>query len=125
MVLVESRRTDEALSQLIYAHGDAKGYYNLGFLLYRQGNKANAAEAFQAALANDATLKPAEEMLRRLQGDTSGEAMPAAPGKGNTRFISDEPKSNPITPPARPRVDSAKIPPAPELEPPRLLPPVR
>lgn len=125
MVLVEAGRNDEALSQLVYAHGDAKGYYNLGFLFYRQGNKSEAAKAFQAALANDATLKPAEDMLRRLQGNGLSEAAPAPPTAGNARFISDEPASNPITAPVQPRMQGGKIPPAPELEPPRLLPPVR
>lgn len=122
MVLVEAGRNDEALSQLVYAHGDAKGQYNLGFLLYRQGDTAAATSAFQSALAADATLKPAEEMLRRIGSEHP--SMPQmTPAPGNTTFVSSQRQSNPVRSLDRSN-ESNKIPPAPELEPPRLLPPI-
>ncbi|RCS54234.1 hypothetical protein DTL42_03545 [Bremerella cremea] len=123
MVLVEAGRNEEALSQLVYAHGDAKGQYNLGFLLYRKGDTARAASAFQNALAADATLKPAEEMLRRIQSEQPSLPQMAAPAQGNATFISDQSRNNPVRSINRP-VETNRVPPAPELEPPRLLPPV-
>lgn len=125
MVLVDAGRTDEALSQLVYAHGKSAGHYNLGYLLFRKGDQQGAAQQFQAALQIDPKLKQAEDMLARIQNASQ---MPAAvPARGpqqspNTMFISDQPmnRTSPVSTPN----ESSKIPPAPELEPPRLLPPV-
>ncbi|WP_207395237.1 tetratricopeptide repeat protein [Bremerella alba] len=126
MVLVDAGRADEALSQLVYAHGKAKGHFNLGFLLYRKGDHQGAVANFEAALQQDASLTQAADMLQRLQGEQiAGPGPRTAPApKSNTMFISDQPrekKSSPVVIPSQ----SAKIPPAPEQEPPRLLPPVR
>lgn len=123
MILVDSGRNDEALSQLTYAHGKSKGQYNLGFLLYRKGDNAGATSAFRAALAADASLKPAEQMLIRIQGERPSEPE-MVPAQSKTMFISDQPQNNPVRTVAPPAPESNKIPPAPELEPPRLLPPV-
>ncbi len=122
MVLVDAGRNDEALSQLVFAHGKAKGQYNLGFLLYRKGDKSSASSAFQSALAADATLKPAEEMLRRIRSEQPSEPQ-MGPAPGSTMFISDQPRNAPNRA-SNATNESNKIPPAPELEPPRLLPPV-
>ncbi|MEW4561874.1 tetratricopeptide repeat protein [Bremerella sp. JC770] len=126
MVLVEAGRADEALSQLVYAHGKAKGYFNLGYLLYRKGDHQGAAANFEAALQQDANLKPAADMLQRINGELvakNGSRTAPAP-KSNTMFISDQPretKSSPVMIPSQ----TSKIPPAPEADAPRLLPPVR
>jgi len=126
MVLVDAGRPDEALSQLAYAHGKAKGHFNLGFLLYRKGDHQGAVENFRAALQHDSGLAQAADMLQRIQGEqiASQGSRTAPTPKGNTMFISDQPragKSSPVVAPPQ----SSKIPPAPEQEPPRLLPPVR
>ncbi|QDU76061.1 Tetratricopeptide repeat protein [Bremerella volcania] len=126
MVLVDAGRPDEALSQLVYAHGKAKGHFNLGFLLYRKGDHDGAVANFEAALQQDANLTQAADMLQRIQGkQIAGQDPRTAPmPKTNTMFISDQPrqtKSSPVVVPSQ----SSKIPPAPESEPPRLLPPVR
>ncbi len=126
MVLVDAGRADEALSQLVYAHGKAKGHFNLGFLLYRKGDHQAAEANFEAALQQDASLAQAADMLKRIQGSqVARRGSGNAPGpKSNTMFISDQPsakKSSPVVIPSQ----SSKIPPAPEAEPPRLLPPVR
>lgn len=126
MVLVDAGRADEALSQLVYAHGKAKGHFNLGFLLYRKGDHSAAVANFEAALQQDANLTQAADMLQRIQSQhVAGQGSQAAPAlKANTMFISDQPrgaKSSPVVIPSQ----SSKIPPAPEQEPPRLLPPVR
>ncbi len=124
MVLVDAGRLDEALSQLTFAHGEAQGHFNLGYLLHRKGNVAAAAENFQIALQIDPSLKPAQEMLHRIQGTGAGDPQIAQPNRippaPRTMFISDQPQvKNQSVAPAN------KMPPAPELEPPRLLPPVR
>lgn len=120
MVLVDAGRADEALSQLVFAHGEAKGHYNLGYLLYRKGNKSMAAAHFQAALQKDPSLKAAGEMLARIQAseEAASIAQDASPARPNTMFISDQPKDE-----LRPTT-SSKVPPAPGVEPPRLLPPI-
>lgn len=126
MVLVDAGRADEALSQLAYAHGKAKGHFNLGILLYRKGDHQGAANNFEAALQQDGSLTQAADMLQRLNADqVAGSGSRSAPApKTNTMFISDQPremKSSPVVIPPQ----SSKVPPAPEAEPPRLLPPVR
>jgi len=126
MVLVDANRADEALSQLVYAHGKAKGHFNLGFLLYRKGDHQAAATNFEAALQQDANLKQAADMLQRINGELvakNGSRTAPVP-KSNTMFISDQPRgtmSSPVVIPSQ----SSKVPPAPEAEAPRLLPPVR
>ncbi|PQO25074.1 hypothetical protein C5Y96_26590 [Blastopirellula marina] len=126
MVLVDSGRADEALSQLVFAHGKAKGHFNLGFLLYRSGDQQGAIANFEAALQEDPNLKQATDMLQRISGEQiAGQGSRTAPApRSNTMFISDQPretKSSPVVIPSQP----SKVPPAPEIEPPRLLPPVR
>lgn len=126
MVLVDSGRADEALSQLVFAHGKAKGHFNLGFLLYRAGDQQGAIANFEAALQEDASLKQAADMLQHISGDQiAGQGPQVAPvPRSNTMFISDQPRDTTssvmISSPS-----SSKVPPAPEVEPPRLLPPVR
>ena len=126
MVLVDAGRADEALSQFVYAHGKAKGHFNLGVLLYRKGDHQGAADNFQAALQQDSSLTQAADMLQRINGDRYAEQGPkVAPApKSNTMFISDQPRATSSSPVVTPP-QSSKIPPAPEQEPPRLLPPVR
>lgn len=124
MVLVDAGRDDEALSQLVYAHGKAKGHFNLGFLQYRAGDHQGAVANFEAALQEDASLKQAADMLQRIGSDRIAGPRTAPVPKSNTMFISDQPretKSGPVLVPTQ----SSKVPPAPEQEPPRLLPPVR
>ncbi len=131
MVLVDAGRNDEALSQLVYAHGKAKGHFNLGVLLYRKGNQQAAADNFHAALQEDSTLSQAKDMLARMDGSgagSSGPSIPAAP-KSNTMFISDQPQSNSVrgakpTPADITPAKTSKLPPTPDLEAPRLLPPI-
>lgn len=124
MVLVDAGRFEEALSQLMFAHGEAKGHYNLGYLLYRKGDTGGAAQAFEIALQVDPQLKPAEEMLRRINAEEGQPARTAqtqrVPPAPTAMFISDEPKDS-----VGPGQSSGKVPPAPDLDAPRLLPPVR
>ena len=65
--LVLAGRNNEALMHLSQAHGAAIANYNLGYLLYKQGKGAESREYFQRALQADPELRPAAQMLTRLQ----------------------------------------------------------
>ncbi|HEY1783897.1 MAG TPA: tetratricopeptide repeat protein [Pirellulales bacterium] len=65
-VLVDSGRTDEALGQLMIVNTGGLAHYNLGCLLHRKGNDAQAAEQFQLALVDDPTMRAAEQWLAKL-----------------------------------------------------------
>jgi Flp pilus assembly protein TadD len=67
-VLVEAGRQDEALEHLILAHGEAVASYNLGYLLYRRGDKQAAVPHFRTAVRIDPSLQPARQMLVQLTG---------------------------------------------------------
>lgn len=66
-VLVEMNRIAEAYSHLKAAHGEAGGYYNLGFLLQKKGNTQEAIGYFAAALRADPSMAPAQQWLLKLQ----------------------------------------------------------
>ncbi len=70
-VLVEMNRIPEAYSHLKAAHGEAGGYYNLGFLLQKKGNTQEAMGYFSAALRADPTMPPAQQWLLKLQDTQS------------------------------------------------------
>lgn len=49
------------------AVGEAEAHYNVGYILMEQGRTGAAARQFQIALKKDPNLRPAQEMLSRLQ----------------------------------------------------------
>jgi len=63
-VLTEAGRADEALAQLTAAHGPAVGHYNLGYLLYKKGDKASAAQHFTRAATIDPNFTAAQDWAR-------------------------------------------------------------
>jgi Tfp pilus assembly protein PilF len=65
-VLVEQDRKEEALKQLVVAHGEAIGNYNLAFLLAQKPNKSIAVPYFQHALALDPSLVQAQQWIAQL-----------------------------------------------------------
>ncbi|MCC6126591.1 MAG: tetratricopeptide repeat protein [Pirellulales bacterium] len=66
-LLVEQNRPTEAFENLRSVHGDAKAYYNLGYLLSKKGDKSSAEHHFKQALRIDPTLEPAQRWLCYLQ----------------------------------------------------------
>jgi len=115
MLLVQEGRIDEAHSQMIYAHGEAAGNFNLGFLLFKQGDIQSAAKGFQAALAADPNMEPAKVMLQKISGNPPQSAPNRVPPAPRTARVGDQPRGYRGQP-----AYQGKHPPSP-----RLLPPVR
>ncbi|MBN2024476.1 MAG: tetratricopeptide repeat protein [Pirellulales bacterium] len=66
MVLVETGRTEEAYAQLREVNDEATTYYNLGYLLQKRGNQAEAAGCFATALKHNPALGEARVWLDHL-----------------------------------------------------------
>ena len=101
--LVEQGKTDEALKQLVAAHGEAVGNYNLGYLLTQRNENSAALPYFRKAAEKDPSLAPARQWIAQLSHghaagpllasrttlDTRGTAMARAPQVyANATFIS-------------------------------------
>jgi tetratricopeptide (TPR) repeat protein len=65
-VLVDQDKTDEALKQLVAAHGEAVGHYNLAFLLTQKKNNKEALPHFRKALEKDPSLDQARDWIAQL-----------------------------------------------------------
>jgi Tfp pilus assembly protein PilF len=66
-LLVEQNRLPEAFEHQRIVHGDAKAYYNLGYLLSKKGDIAAAEHHFKRALIIDPAMEPAQRWLSYLQ----------------------------------------------------------
>ncbi|MEX2176011.1 MAG: tetratricopeptide repeat protein [Pirellulaceae bacterium] len=98
-VLVELGRPDEALKQLTAVNGEAVAHYNLAYLLQQKGQSDQAIRHLQQAVAQDASLTAAHEMLAQLQGQTAGEpaaAYTARAGEGVATGVPAQPVSTPV-----------------------------
>ncbi|HTM53022.1 MAG TPA: tetratricopeptide repeat protein [Pirellulales bacterium] len=69
-VYVDQGKTKEALAQLVGAHGDAIGHYNLGFLLEQKQSHEKALVHFRKAAETDPSLTAAQEWVSRLSPET-------------------------------------------------------
>ena len=78
-VLVEVGRVDEALKHLTAHHPPAVAHYNVGYLLEQKGDRPQAIHHYQQALALDASLEAAREMLAKLNGAMDAQPLAAAP----------------------------------------------
>ncbi len=65
-IFVDSSRPDEALKQLVSAHGPAVGRYNLAILLHRKGADEAARYQFAQAAEIDPSIVAAREWAHRL-----------------------------------------------------------
>jgi Tfp pilus assembly protein PilF len=77
-VLVDAGRPAEAYQHLLAAQPEGVAHYNLACLLESRGQKDQAAEQLQLALAKDPTLTPARELLAQLQGSAPQQTMQMA-----------------------------------------------
>jgi Flp pilus assembly protein TadD len=75
-VYVDQGKTKEALAELVTAHGDAIGHYNLGFLLEQKQSHDKALVHFRKAAETDPSLAAAQEWVARLSPE------PRMPGAG-------------------------------------------
>jgi hypothetical protein len=67
-VLVDIKQYNEAYEQLAAVHPPAIANYNLGILVNRKGDKAEALARFQQAAALDPKLAQAQTMVAKLSG---------------------------------------------------------
>jgi Flp pilus assembly protein TadD len=65
-VYVEQGKNKEALAQLVAAHGEAVGNYNLGYLLSQKHDNEGALTHFRKAQAKDASLVAASQWIEKL-----------------------------------------------------------
>jgi len=89
-VMVELGRTDEAYKQLAAVNSEAVAHFNLAYLLDQKGQSGPAVQQLQLAIAKDATLAPAQEMLAQLTGQ-----QPPTGAAGDARLAA-QPASAPI-----------------------------
>jgi tetratricopeptide (TPR) repeat protein len=72
-VMVEMGRPDDALKQLTSVNPPAVAHYNLAYLLQQKGQNELAVAHLQQAIATDASLGPAHEMLAQLTGGAAAQ----------------------------------------------------
>lgn len=65
-VYVEQGKHREALAQLVAAHGEAVGNYNLGYLLAQKHDVEGALKYFRQAQTKDASLVAASQWIEKL-----------------------------------------------------------
>ena len=66
MLLVDLGRSEEAWEHLSHVHTLSVAHYNLGYLLYCQGDNRGAAQHFAAALKEDPRMSLAQEWLVKV-----------------------------------------------------------
>jgi tetratricopeptide (TPR) repeat protein len=77
-VLVEAGRTDDALRELSALGSPAVAHYNVGYLLHKKGQTADAQRHLQQALVLDPEMSPAREMLAQIVGSSTAPPAQAA-----------------------------------------------
>jgi tetratricopeptide (TPR) repeat protein len=107
-VYVDQGKTKEALAQLVGAHGDAIGHYNLGFLLEQKQSHEKALVHFRKAAETDPSLTAAQEWVVRLSPESR---MPGSRTQIGARPL---PVVNPTaaSPDAAPKAEEAQLVPA-------------
>jgi len=84
-ILVDMGRTQEAYQQLAAVQAEGVAHYNLAFLLHSRGQQGPAIDHLQQALAKDASLTPARELLSQIEGGGSLETI----AQPNMRMVSN------------------------------------
>lgn len=105
-VMVEAGYPDQALQHFTAAHGPAVANYNLGLLLYQQGDQQAAARYLRQAIQLDSSLQPAQALLIRIEGPASAarpsgsypSSATAAPAGGNESPVAGRASGNPAAP---------------------------
>jgi Tfp pilus assembly protein PilF len=104
-LFVEQNRLTDAYEQLRAVHGEAKAYYNLGYLLSKKGDTVAAEHHFQQALRIDPNMQPAARWLAYLQN----KGQPSSVDR-NFKVVAP-PRTDPMATPREPAIT-------------RILPPV-
>lgn len=73
-ILIDRGLPKEALRHFVAANGEAAGNYNVGLLLYKQGNAAEAVPYLRRAAELDPSLESARALLARIQPGSTQQA---------------------------------------------------
>jgi tetratricopeptide (TPR) repeat protein len=84
IALARSGRIDEAMPHLVNAVGDAKAHYNIGYVLYEQGDLAAAEQEFMQAMVSQPDLSEAQVMLNEVRQIRQDEVMFAETTRSKT-----------------------------------------
>jgi Tfp pilus assembly protein PilF len=108
-LLVEQNRLSEAFDQLRDVHGEAKAYYNLGYLLSKKGDTASAEHHFKQALRIDPTMESAHRWLSYMQNNSQPSAIDrnfkiVQPSSADSNPPQEQVASRPMMPPMIPAV---------------------
>lgn len=88
-VLVDQNRLAEAFANLRDVHGDAKAYYNMGYLLQKKGKIEAAEHDFAQALRIDPTMVAAQKWLAYLNDQSRQSDMGTKQKEGSVRVGSN------------------------------------
>jgi Tfp pilus assembly protein PilF len=129
-LLVEQNRLSDAFEQLRSVHGDAKAYYNLGYMLNKKGDSDAAEYHFKRALMADPTFESAQRWLSYLQSRPHAAQASTIDRNFKTIRSNPPPANNPpeehvasrLTPPSEPAAPSTPAPRQNSLDMPRHLP---
>jgi tetratricopeptide (TPR) repeat protein len=107
VILVEMGNCRAAFGHLRVVHDEATAYYNLGFLLYKQGEQKAALQHFAMALRKDPKMEDARTWVARLRGGIPATGSPAVQvarrdGPVNTRTPVRQGRLTSPLPPAMP-----------------------
>lgn len=67
VALARSGQVDAAYPHFVRAVGDAQAHYNIGYILYEQGDRAGALQKMEQALTLRPDLEIAQQMVDRIQ----------------------------------------------------------
>lgn len=111
-ILVEQNRYREAYGHLRAVHNKAAAYYNMGYLLTKNGSTQEAMQHFAWALKADPTMTSAKQWLYYLQKETLLARRPERPTTDNRQTTRSTEVAPPqyATPPVQ-RRESAPMPP--------------
>src|SRR5690606_190013 len=102
-VLVELDRAPEAVEQLATVHNQSVALYNVGFLLNKRGQQAEALSYFERALESDPKFDAARawvDTLRGELGDRSASAtLPTTPAAPSAPAATSAPAAAPAAEP--------------------------
>lgn len=110
-LLVDQGQYDGAIEQLVAAHGQAAGHYNLGYLLSKKGDQTLALQHFQQAAMLDPSLTAARQWVAKLAPLSAGQAQLATNAVPQIERVAQ--RYQPIQQPAIAAQQATPLPPQP------------
>ena len=93
IALAQSGDMYAAFPQFRQVLGEAEAHYNIGYLLYEQGQTAMAKARFEKALSINPQLQQAKELLAEIDGKTQAAQLAQAPRTSLARPGQSDPAS--------------------------------